>query len=420
MSKFTPEKFLCQYELIGEVNLFVYDDGGIDPYHTGGPFIMTPQQGIPKGALVAINDLLEHCAKIQPDQEVVLLAHTDGLYGGDNLVDEAAISWIQSAIHQRGANPSVLWINEPGKSHAWRLPPVVKAAMASCDVFINHSFDIVFEEMVELKQFVWERKILLVRNFATTVPLLCTAWAQTPYELVSEIRYQACVPIQEGLPWQLTDDNGTHLEGLINPPYHPNHPWFRTYTVRREEGGAYRPWPEWVVPPIRLRDVSGIYIFDRMLSWWSRYIGISPYFTHPIRLTIENCRIIKIEGAEEADALRRFLTSMRERLGDGVYDFNCLHFCVHPQSVVGGHQCPNVLYRRLIDHSHSSNIHVHIGAPPPTSTYPYWMHCTGDIRTATFRVGNVLIHDRGHLTALDHPAVLAVAARYPDRPGISL
>ena len=43
--------------------------------------------GIPKGAAVAINDLLDHCAKIQPGQEVVLLAHIDGLYGGDNLVD---------------------------------------------------------------------------------------------------------------------------------------------------------------------------------------------------------------------------------------------------------------------------------------------------------------------------------------------
>jgi hypothetical protein len=380
---------------------------------------MTTQQGIPKGAAVAINDLLDHCAKIQAGQEVVLLAHIDGLYGGDNLVDEKAISWIQAAIQQRGANASVLWIDEQAKPHAWRLPPVVKAALAACDVFINHSFDIVFEEMVEFKQFVWERKILMVRNFATTAPLLCTAWAQTPHELVSEIRYQASVPFKAGLTWQLTDDNGTHLEGIIDPPYNPNHPWFTTYSIRREEGGAYRPWPEWVVPPIYLSNTSGIFIFDRMLSWWSRYIGISPYFSKPIRLTIENCRITKIEGGDEADALRRFLASMVERVGDGVYNFKCLHFGVHPQAAVGPHQCPNTLYRRLIDHAHSSNIHVHIGAPPATSNYPYWMHCTGDIRTATFRVADTLIHDRGHLTALDHPDILSLAAKYPGRPGLN-
>ena len=49
---------------------------------------MSIQSGIPKGAAVAINDLLDNCAKIQPDQEVVLLAHVDGLYGGDNFVDQ--------------------------------------------------------------------------------------------------------------------------------------------------------------------------------------------------------------------------------------------------------------------------------------------------------------------------------------------
>ena len=168
---------------------------------------MTTGQGIPKGADIAIDDLLDHCAKIQAGQEVLLLAHIDGLYGGDNLVDETAISWIQSAVQRRGANASVLWIDEQAKPHAWRLPPVVKAALTACDVLINHSFDIVFEEMVELKQFLWEKKIIMARNFATTAPLLNTAWAQTPYELVSEIRYQAAVPFKEGVSFQLTDDN---------------------------------------------------------------------------------------------------------------------------------------------------------------------------------------------------------------------
>jgi hypothetical protein len=44
------------------------------------------------------------------------------------------------------------------------------------------------------------------------------------------------------------------------------------------------------------------------------------------------------------------------------------------------------------------------------------MHCTGDIRTATWRVGDTLLHDRGQLTVLHHPEVLAMAVRYPGRP----
>ena len=375
--------------------------------------------GIPKGAAIAIDDLLDNCARIRPGQEVLIVSHIDGLYGGDNLVDQETVSWIQEGVQHRGANASVLWIDEQAKPHAWRLPPIVKAALAASDIFINNSFDIVFEELVELKQFLWEKQLLMVRNFAVTAPLLCTAWAQTPHELVNEIRYQASIPFKEGLPWQITDDNGTHLEGFINPPFHPNHPWFTSYGVRREEAGSYRPWPEWVHPPVRLRDVNGVFVFDKMLSWWSRYIGISPYFAKPIRLSVENSRITKIEGGDEADALRRFLSSMVERVGDGVYDFNCLHFGVHPHARVSLQQCPNIIYHRLIDHSHSSNIHVHIGAPSPTSAYNYWVHCTGDIQTATFRVGDTLVHDHGYLTALDHPAVRAIAAKYPGRPGLT-
>ena len=151
--------------------------------------------------------------------------------------------------------------------------------MAASDIMINNTLDLSFEELVDFKQFTWREKKLFVRNFATTSALLCTRWAQTPQELVSEIRYQAAGLIEPGANWRLTDANGTHLEGKILPAFDPEHPWFTTYAVRREEAGYYRPWPEWMHPPIRVTDTSGVFIFDRMLSWWSRYLGISPYFT---------------------------------------------------------------------------------------------------------------------------------------------
>ena len=72
----------------------------------------------------------------------------------------------------------------------------------------------------------------------------------------------------------------------------------------------------------------------------------------------------------------------------------------------------------MIEHAHTCNIHVHVGAPDWTPSYNYWMHLTGDLRTASLRVGDKLVWDKGHLTALDSPAVKAVAAKYPDRPGL--
>lgn len=386
---------------------------------------MSNQIGTPKGALIAIGDMLDSCAKVQPGQRVLILAEIEGLYGGDSAVDQDAISWIHSAVQSRGAEASVLWIDEPAKAHQWRLPPVVKSALAGCDLMINHSFNIVTEEMVEFREYIAEKQVKMVRNFATTAPLLCTAWAQTPYELVTEIRYQCSLMFKGGMPFQMTHDNGTNLEGIfLDPERQPGVPSGFPYATRRDEYAKlgkdpYFPWPEWLHPPIRLGNTSGVFVFDCMLSWWSRYIEISPYFSKPIQLTIENNRITDIKGGDEADALRRFLASMAGVVGDGVYDFNALHSGIHPQANVAPHQCPNILIRRIVEHSHSSNIHVHIGGPSPTESYPYWMHCTGDIRGATFRVGDTLFHDRGHLTILDHPAVRAVAEKYPGRPGLA-
>jgi hypothetical protein len=380
---------------------------------------MNNQIGIPKGALIAINDLLDNCAKIQPGQEVLILAHLDGLYGGDNLVDQEAMAWIQAGVQARGANASLLWIDEPAKPHAWRFPPIAKGAIGACDVLIMNSFDIVTEENVAYRDWINAKKIRLVRNFATTAPLLCSNWAQTPYELVSEIRYQATFAFKIGLPWKLTDENGTNLEGVVAPS---DNPAFPSYSVRRDIG-YYNPWPEWVHPPVVNTRVNGIFIFDCMLSWWSRYIGISPYFEKPIRMEINNCRITKIEGGAEAEALRSFLASMQKRIGEGVYDFNTLHFGVHPQAFISEYQCPSLLYRRVIEHSQSRNIHVHIGASSngaPNPAYPYWMHITGDIRNSTFVVGNTTVYDKGHLTTLDNPVIQAIAAKYPDRPGLKL
>jgi hypothetical protein len=371
--------------------------------------------GIPRGAAIAIDDMLDNCARIEAGQEVLILAQIDGLYGGDNLVDEQAIGWIQAAVEHRGSNASVLWIDEPAKVHAWRIPPIVKAALKGCDVLINHSFDLVVEEIVEFADLVSELGFIMVRNFATTAPLLCTSWAQTPHELVSEIRYQASVPFREGVGWQLTHENGTNLAGMVAAS---TNPLFPIYTTRRHEVGGYRPWPEWVFPPIAVTDTSGVVVIDRMLSWWPRYIGIRPYLAEPIRLTVENCRIVKIEGGPEAESLRRFLEGMIKYLGESVYDFTALHCGVHPQARVEPHQCPSESYRRLIDHCHSSNVHVHIGAPPPVPGYPYWMHCTGDIQGATWRVGDAFILEQGHMTALDAPEVRAIAAKYPGRPGL--
>lgn len=375
----------------------------------------------PRGALVAIGDMLDDCVGLLPGQEVLIVADINGLYGGDSLVDREAIAWIQSGVQARGAKASVLWVDAKQKAHAWRIPPVFWEAMAACDIVINNAFfDLPTTEMSEFRARYDGMGVKMLRNFATTAPLLCSAWAQTPTELVSEIRYQASLAFKAGAPLKLTDPNGTHLEGTIREPKRiEGIPGGDPYSTRRGSHDLMYPWPEWVHTPVHVADVNGVYVFDSMLSWWSRYIGIPPYFDDPIELTVENSRITRIEGGYEADALREFLSDMVDRLGADVYKFQVFHFGVHPQALISPHQCPSVLVRRLIDHSHCRNLHFHISDAKPTPEYPYNLHITADIRTPTMQVGDTLVYDGGHLTAADSPEVLAVMEKYPGRPGVA-
>jgi len=134
---------------------------------------------MPRQVAVAINDLVDSCGEIKPGQQVLIVAASDGLTGGVNIVDEATIAWIQAAVQQRGAYASVLWTDIPSRIHAWRVPPVIKAAVAGIDVMISHAFDLPFEELYELRDVMTEHRAVFVRNMATTALLVATsAWTR--------------------------------------------------------------------------------------------------------------------------------------------------------------------------------------------------------------------------------------------------
>ncbi|MBR3403128.1 MAG: hypothetical protein IKG67_12940 [Parasporobacterium sp.] len=371
---------------------------------------------ISKGAAAAVNDFLDNCCEIKAGDEVLLVAHADGLQGGDNLVDQQTIDWLQEGITFRGANASVLWLNDQYQTHKWRVSPILVNAIRGADICILNSFDITTEELRMIHEVAREYHVRLCRNMATTVGLLNSPWAQTPYELVNMIRYEAGKPFDgEKKAFHLTCPLGSDLKGNTLPP---NVSIFPSYAGFRKNTASYRPFPEWVYPPINIDNVNGIVVFDRMLSWWSRHIGISPFFKTPVTITVKDSRIIRFEGGEEADRIRSFVEKMASQIGDVMYRFPEIHGGCHPCPMVAPQQCSNPLITRIVDHSGVNNIHFHIGAPFPSPAYPYWMHITGDLQNVTWEVGGVKVYDKGHMLALDAPSVLEIAAKYPDRPGI--
>jgi hypothetical protein len=147
-------------------------------------------------------------------------------------------------------------------------------------------------------------------------------------------------------------------------------------------------------------------------------MGLPPAWEQPVRVDVKDNRMVKISGGKEADAISRFLKMMEGKVGDGMWKFDTFHFGIHPNAKVTDDQCPHAIYKRIIDHSHTSNLHWHVGSAPANENYNYYPHITADIRNATLTVNGKLVYDNGYLECLQDPRVLEVAAKYPDLPGV--
>ena len=381
---------------------------------------------MPPQAAIAVNDLLDNCAQIQAGQHVLILAATDGLYGGWNIVDEQAISWIQAAVQQRGAHPSVLWVDMPvrrtviwpdipTRSTVWRVPPVVKNALKGADVLISHILDLsTEEELKEWPELLRDTGLPMIRNMATTAPLLTSAWARTPHELVCELRYRTAELIVPGERWLFTHPNGTHLEGTVGPPVQGG----GQYAQWRSDG-FYRPFPEGIYPAVNPPDTEGMLVFDRLMPVWARHIGIPPEFSRPVHITVEKNHMVKFEGGPEASKLRGFFAELAKQLGEeDAYEIRAPHGGIHPCALLTPWQCPDEDYRQFIASFHPSSVHMHLGQGRHHADFPYSLHPSPELRGCTLTIGGKVVHDNGRLGVLDHPSVQAIAAKYPDRPGL--
>lgn len=379
---------------------------------------------IPKQAAIAVADLVDNCATVKPGMNVLIVAANDGLYGGVNIVDRETVAWVHDAVVQRGADatvvwcdipyrPLVLWGNGADPSKAWRVPPVVASAMRAADVIISHAVDLTYEEELrEIPDILEERNIRYARNMATTASLLTSNWGLTPYELVSEIRVQACALAKPGSKWVMTHPNGSHIEGYVVKPEEMD-----DYAHYRDIG-PYCPFPEGVWSSIRARDAEGVGIINEIGVIWARHIGVPCPFKQPVKVFIEKGYIKKFEGGEEAETLTRFYKFIAEYLGEAAYEVRGFHGGVHPSAMLEPHQCPNTPYRHFIEHHHWSSFHFHMGNSRRSKEFPYLMHISAELRGGELKIGDEYVYKNGRITAADHPNVRAIAEKYKDRPGL--
>jgi hypothetical protein len=380
---------------------------------------MSQQLGIPKAAMDALIQLVDHNAEIKPGMEVLIGAHIDGAYGSANHVDPTAVSWVQAVCASRGANCTVLWIDEVMKKHQWRVPPILKGAITNADVFFNFSLDLAIEENAEFRTYLEECKTWYVRMFPVTTGLMMTDWARTPHELVIMCRHLSSNPFMNHMAeFEMSAPNGSQLTGNILDPVKREGIPGMPYNSWRKDASHYIPWPEWVHPPVNCKNVNGVLYFDRMLPYWARYMGLPPVWETPIKIEVKDSKMVSITGGKEADLLKHTLGELEERAGEGMKKFDTFHFGIHPNATVTKDQCPNDVYRRIIEHSGPRCVHWHLGSAPANPNYNFYPHVTGDLMDIDLKIAGKVAWDKGYMLELDNPELKKIAAKYPDLPGI--
>lgn len=330
-----------------------------------------------------------------------------------NPVDEAAVHALATIAQETEANVQILWSTGMEKSWWSDVPPIVVAAWNAADVVVSNA--LAFGRGVKaIREAMFKKKTIRIRNQATTVSILGSEWARFPFELSDEITRTVGEHFEQVRSWRVVADNGTDIGGKVGAVPTVGTGMTRYGQKRREKQN--RPFPQGCFNPITSEDANGIIVFDRTLPWEARYVGVPEVkFTEPLKITVEKNRMVHFEGGFEAGCYRRFYESLVPYLGDDAWNVSGWHAGIHPKAKVyeSPQRNPDVMHRAV--HNHPSVMHFHLGGSIGKEyDYPYMWHLSNEIEGATIYLDGEKLYDRGHLMVLDDSTIKSLAAQYGD------
>jgi len=335
-----------------------------------------------------------------------------------NPVDEAAVHALATVAQEAEANVQILWSTGMEKSWWSDVPPIVVAAWNAADVVISNA--LAFGRGVKaIREAMFKKKTIRVRNQATTVSILGSEWARFPFELSDEITRRVGERFEQARTWRVVAANGTDISGKVGEVPTIGTGMTRYGQKRREKQN--RPFPQGCFNPITSEDANGVIVFDRTLPWEARFVGVPEIkFTEPLKITVEKNSMVHFEGGFEAAAYRRFYEMLVPFLKEDAWNVSGWHAGIHPKAKVyeSAQRNPDVLHRAV--HNHPSVMHFHLGGSIGKEyDYPYMWHLSNEIESATIYLDGEKLYDRGHLVVLDDAAIQGMASQYGD-PGMLL
>ena len=328
-------------------------------------------------------------AFIQEGEKVLLWTDRTGQI--DDLVGEA----IALACEEAGAETHLLTSHAGVNRLRAPIAPLVLAAMESADVLITalELENAAIVDNLNFSYFLGRTGKRCVSLICPTPELLASDWARFPGEILWVIFDKTLERARRGksVEFHLTDANGTDLKGGID------YKWGFT------EQPPPRPWmffPGGDMATHPMSPVNGTVVFEHME-------GFSGYLREPVRLTVEDHWVTRVEGGDEA----AWLEDLMDRYEKGRY-FSEIAIGVHPKAPVHEalqYRAPDtILFRR------AGSYHAAVGHWPWLKDFDSPLHWDGGSLKPSFSIGGAQLIDTGRFLILEDPAIREVAARHGD------
>ncbi len=353
------------------------------------------------------------CGGIKAGDNVLILNLVDHVYWP---TDELAVSALAAVAQDAGAHVEVLWTSGLEKGYWEEVPRITLGAIQSADVVISNTKRIMRPQKA-IREVMFKRGIVWVRNMCTTAQQLSGEWARFPFELSDEITRCVGERIAQASSWRVTHPNGTDIQGKVGVP--------RTATTGRKRYGERRreaknrPFPQGCFSAPTSVEANGVIVVERCLPAQAKYLGVPQVrFENKVKFTVVNNRIVHIEGGYEAEQIRRFYESLQAIEGKEVWSVHGFHAGINPKARV--YESPDHFPEAWAEGPHNSSrvLHFHLGAPGThehkSEGMTHISYLVGDLvgEGATVYVGGEKLYDHGHLVVLDTPEIREFAAKF--------
>ena len=262
----------------------------------------------------ARNCVLE-CGGVSEGMNVLIL---NLINDKSNPVDDLAVHALATICQEVGAKPQILWATGMEKGW-WDDPsPIVLGAFRESDLVINNTVSI-GRPLRAVREIMFGKGVPQIRNMASTVEVLSSPWARIPFALTDEIIRTAGARLDGASSWRVVSPNGTDIAGTFAPPS-ATQSGISKYATRRKDT-KNRPFPQGCLTPVTSVGANGVIVTDRMPPWEARHVGAGEVsFEQPLRVTIENNRMVNFEGGPEAEKFRKFFAQMAGHIGEDAWN----------------------------------------------------------------------------------------------------